>query len=1056
MSTTLHAAAAASVDSTGEAAHNGSTAGRGGRAWGDDGNESAEDVLDTDEYGALLHDEQEQPTRAKTRSRTGPPVSLAALLLAATFLLLIAAAAFGLSGVDQLVSSLPSMPSTLDSRVDEWRQMFDWRADTPLGYQSPPPSVVLSDRPPALLALQACQVAYRTTRALLVMLSGANDQVHLEPLTAHILAVYGESKHGFCVLAVSTSLTSPTPSPPASSPPLNVVTVLSASQLLTLPYQYVHVAAVDSSSPLSVSFAKTVGALLLVHAGFDLIVDIHSPLAAINSTGRAKQLTTVDYTASTYTIAADTASHNQRLQHHCSATVQLAATEYTASTAPTRAAEAIIADHDQLTDPSPSFVETTAVFSPAFAGLYLPSSATATDRAYLVRSLVYLTFLSFLWVPTRPSAFLTYHDLEASATRPDERGPAPAVLEQSHCSACMVRWVQSQQQHKHPQTSEVLPEADSADEQAGDDSGVKLRRTGELLDELLLGHSSDAQQLLRRQLLSGNAAQGNAMRQSQEPDQLLQQIYTHISQDGTGLITPQDVRELRAFHADLRNIALTQQQARNRQDIATTNPPNPANHSIAPASPNGPLSPHHNIPPAVAVPRQSRTAVCIQFNYPAEDHSLHVLLTYHARLHRHLILSMPIQASELSAAQRSLLSHFPDITFLYCASYRGFFQYRCLHQCLVHSRASHVDSSGMLFLADDAWFNFTQSLVAWDKWLVDEFWYHSKAYLMDMSQPFSAYHGGFEPQWFAAGRDYHIRLQRSYYSWPQRYRDALNSVYGRNMVATEALSDVLYVPRADSQMDNLIEVLAEQMGQSDIWCEVMTAVLVDLAMILSGHPPNLPIFPAMSQQIAIFLGVKGYKDKDGVVRYIEGVQLDSDHATATHRFYQYMRRGSSTIAHALQNDTGTMQLDDISRAEGSPAGQRFHARPSDFGQWWVDEMEQMRLQHRAAEFYDQPHSIASCAIHFSDDGLIPASALRPVLLRPDGNVVLPQRKDLSLLQLLVNDEGTGWVHPIKMSDKHDAVTRLGVESLNRMVVQMSALLWEDEWWRRRTECTGVT
>ena len=353
-----------------------------------------------------------------------------------------------------------------------------------------------------------------------------------------------------------------------------------------------------------------------------------------------------------------------------------------------------------------------------------------------------------------------------------------------------------------------------------------------------------------------------------------------------------------------------------------------------------------------------------------------------------------------------------------------------------------------MFLADDAWFNFTQSVVQWDKWLVDEFWFHSKAYLMDMSQPFSAYHGSFEPVWFHEGRDYHIRLQRSYWSWPQRYRDALNSVYGQDLVATEALSDILYVPRADSQMDNMIEVLAEQMGQVDVWCEVMTAVLVDLAMILSGHRPNLPIFAATSQQVGIFLNKKNWKDKDGVVRYVEGIQLESEQITHPQRFYQYMRRGATTVTRAMQNDS--LLLQDSVAASMS----RFPAREKGMASCWLDEQEQMRLQHRTADFYDPPQPIASCAIHNADDGFLPSSALRPVLLRPDGNVVLPHRKDIKLARVLVDGEGTGWIHPIKMSDKSGEFTMLGMESLNRMVVQLSGLLYEDEWWRRRTQCEG--
>ena len=1015
-----------------------------------------DDDTDLNDDESAVHDDAVGSTRKRSCAW---PVFIAVLVSIAMLIAVI------VSYEDQV--PLPPLPATVNTKVDELRQMFTWRAvDTPLAYQPLPSPVALSNTPPAVAALQACQSAYSTTRALLVVLSSAADAASLDLLVSHTSSVHKDSMHGFCILAISTtteSASSQLSTATANSSQAQPVTCLTVTDLLSLRYEYVREArqTAVTHGVLNIPFAKTAGSLLLMHAGFDVIIDVHTPLAVINSAERVKQITTIDYTAATYITGDDIipASPTNTTNHHCSATVQLTSasnallTHYQARSKP---AALVALNSHELLAVEPSSTHATTVFSPAFAGMYLPSSASSLEAAYTFRSLVYRTFLSFLWVPTRSSAFLSHHGLaENAATTPStvgtprEFGPAPVLLRQSHISACVVRWIHSEgdQQPQTEQADRAKKEADDETEQA--DEAVQLRRTVQLLSDSMLGHTSDAQQVTRQVLLASNMELGEAMRRSQEAHQLLGQIYTYISQHSTGVVSTQDIRELRAFHSDMRNIALTLQQSRSDNLEVTAQPPPASTASTLTSSlGSGPLSPYNNILPAVVVPRQSRIAVCIQFNYAAEDHSLHLLLTYHARLHHHLMLSMPIRAAELSPSQRVLLAQFPDITFLYCASYRGYFQYRCLHQCLVQSRASHTESSGMLFIADDAWFNFTQTLVQWDKWLPDEFWYHSKAYLMDMSKPFKAYYGSFESQWFHEGRDYHVRLQRSYYSWPQRYRDALNSVYGQDFVATEALSDILYVPRADAQMDNLIEVLAEQIGQVDVWCEVMTAVLVDLAMILSGHRPNLPIFPAISQQVAIFLNQRNYKDKDGVVRYIDGVQLDADHLTHPHRFYQYMRRGATAVTQAMQNDS--LMVQDKVAASMT----RFPGREKGMAYWWLDEMEQMRLQHRTADFYDTPQSVGSCALHYGDDGFIPSSALRPVLLRPDGNIVLPHRKNVKLARLLVDDDATGWIHPIKMSERSSEFTQLGVESLNRMVVQMSGLLWEDEWWRRRTQCGG--
>ena len=1022
---------------------------------------SSDDDELNDSDRAVLHDVASLDTT--TRRVCGQPAWLVAVVAVALLLLVAAVVSY-----EDKVPAIPPPPAAVHSRVEEFKHMLTWgTTDTPLAYQQLPSAFVLTDTPPAVSALRACQSTYNTTRAMLLLIANEADAASEPLITGQLTNLHRDSGHGFCLLVVS-ALSSFASSPPsADAEHGSVVTHVATRDMRALPYQYVREAeppdAAQTTATVSAVYAKTVGSLLLMHAGFDVVVDVHSPSAAVVTTERITQLLTLDYSAATYTTGdhANVSAAN-RSHHHCSAAVQLSSASnalldfYRPRTSP--AALVPLTSHELLTL-EPSSVHSTAVLSPAFAGLYLPSSAPSMEAAYTLRSLVYLTFLSFLWVPSRPAAFLAHHGLSnasranpSMAGTPADWGPAPALLNQSHISACIVRWLHSEGSAQ-PVVDRAQAQKDADEKTAQADEAVQLRQTVQLLSDSMLGHVSDAQQAMRAGMVASGMEQGEAVRRSQQADELLEQIYTYVSQQSTGVVTTRDIRELRAFHADMRNIALTTQQLHTTKDAAaaqqTSEQPAAAASSLAASQP-GPLSPFNNIPPPVVVPRQSRIAVCLQFNYAADDHALHALLTYHARLHRHLLLSMPVSAHELSASQRALLAQFPDVTFLYCASYRGYFQYRCLHQCLVQSRASHPDSAGLLFLADDAWFNFTQSLVQWDKWQADEFWYHSKAYLMDMSLPFKAYYGAFEPQWFHEQRDYHVRLQRSYYSWPQRYRDALNSVYGEDHVATEALSDVLYVPRADAQMDNLIEVLGEQMGQVDVWCEVMTAVLVDLAMTLSGHRPNLPIFPATSQQVAIFLNQQNYKDRDGVVRYIDGVQVDADHMAAPDRFYQYMRRGATSVTRAMQNDTLLAQ--DV---VGAATMARFPLRAKQMADYWLDEMNSMRTQRRNAEFFDPPQPVAACALHYSDDGLVPTSALRPVLLRPDGNVVLPHRKNIKFARWLVEGEGTGWIHPIKMSERGGEFTQLGVESLNRMVVQMSGLLWEDQWWRRRTQCAGA-
>ena len=827
------------------------------------------------------------------------------------------------------------------------------------------PSILLpSTLPPSVASVRSCLHSHRTGRVLVLTVSTSRP-----PAVSHLLDAQ-KSDQPWCALLLAQSA-DVTYAVPSSEQPS--VTFVDSSAQSALPYS-----TVSSSSSASLSHIRNVAYLIAVHAGASFIVDGDEALE--NTT-----LSAFHYRAATFPIGDNSARFT-----HCQPAVQILSAALPASSEPALASShyAMNGDSDSRLLSRAGQQLTTAVMSPLFPLLWLPPSLSLSASTSL-RSLAAMPVLSYLQVPTLDASLLRSDHPPAAAVRSvadavsDDSGPSPAQLQQHYIQPCLIHGTEL------TPTSAAAPTQPSAHASPTSFSSGWLA----LLRSTERGHINDIQLALRDQLKREAVPVEEAVRASLHLDTLIEQLYSFLAHSNRSLPSGDDVHSLRAFHDDLRSI---------RHSVSAQLP-----SALVPAT-------------AVVLPRQERVSVCVMFNDVPYWHSLYTALHQHTALSRHVILSMPNATATMDVRTRQLLASYPDVAVQRCDSHHGYYQHNCLLQCLLQVRRDRHGTRGALWVADDSFFNLTQLFYYPQRWDVDEFWTHSRNYLLNVTAPWSSYHGAFGVQWhhWVTGIDFHSRLQQSYLAWPQQYRDALDSVYGTGRVATEALSDVLYVPAADGQMDYLVDVLSVQASSRvELWCETFTTIAIDIAMIRAGRRPNLPLWPFIDQQLSLY----NVRPLDGVKRWIDGMQLyPASNVTEPNLLYNFLRRGAALTTNSTAN--------------------------------WTGEMDSLLTQQRTPSHYAAPSSaqyqLGGCDADYSADGYPALASLRPVPIRPEchlADISTPQRSDWKLVRLCAESEGAGWVHPIKVSHREGERTMLSLELNQRVLLAVSRVLLEAEW-----------
>ena len=338
---------------------------------------------------------------------------------------------------------------------------------------------------------------------------------------------------------------------------------------------------------------------------------------------------------------------------------------------------------------------------------------------------------------------------------------------------------------------------------------------------------------------------------------LLAELYADLYE--AGMLEWNDVQAALSWATDWLRIAALRDESNGRQPRRQddfSQPPFPA------------PQPSHFLP---ALPhRQRAMAVCVNHNWPPADNSLWQLLRYYSFLHEQLAVIVPMPVKALPAHQRYWLSHlFPQVQLLHTSeAEEGRCQQYSLLRCLEWANSSGAldgaDVQGVLYTADDLWFDFYEVLYPRPQqrgalpsftnvslqhthltYPLDEFWYPLPVMELNMSLTADTTSSW---EWLNGHRGPHFAyLKHVWRQWPLTWRQLLSSITGvQNSVVTNAVADLLYVPRSRQQLHTLLHTLRYTLYDVPqpagcVFSEVLLTQLVHLSMLLCGVRPAIPL-----------------------------------------------------------------------------------------------------------------------------------------------------------------------------------------------------------------------
>ena len=266
------------------------------------------------------------------------------------------------------------------------------------------------------------------------------------------------------------------------------------------------------------------------------------------------------------------------------------------------------------------------------------------------------------------------------------------------------------------------------------------------------------------------------------------------------------------------------------------------------------------------IEKQKAIGLCINFNHNPDAHAtaLKSLLMYYTLIYQHVAILTPAPFISLSPANQAILKEYGVKAFdplkpqsnghtrinasedftgslfhLGCTGTQmGYYQYLCASLCsqlfrhLADSRAS-AQLRGVLYLADDMFFNLTLTLTNPRDYSLDEFWITPGNSFIDgrkLTERSSAWGG-----W--GHNDNFNRFQQIFFQG-KAFSDVLSTLYGANYSIAAGLADIVYIPMADNQLSTLVDVVDKMTSIfPGVFSELIFPVLIDIAGALCGHWP---------------------------------------------------------------------------------------------------------------------------------------------------------------------------------------------------------------------------
>jgi len=267
--------------------------------------------------------------------------------------------------------------------------------------------------------------------------------------------------------------------------------------------------------------------------------------------------------------------------------------------------------------------------------------------------------------------------------------------------------------------------------------------------------------------------------------------------------------------------------------------------------------------------KQEAIGICVNFNFdPDKDgNTLGSILPFYTRINKYVVIVTPSSFDRLSGRNLELFHQFNvtsmsnninhllflnnrlnttnTVYHIQCVDGRsGHFQHKCLLLCAQlyeHLKVEHSHLRGMLYIADDLYFNFCYVFSHPERFSLVEIWTAPWLQLVDIITNDKGRLGNTwwwwknKPHLWNSFRDFFLSTSKT----SEQYRRIFQILYGSNKRLAVGIADLLYLPFADNQLTTFISITNEFMTllPSDIFCEIIFSLLVDTTMALCNHWP---------------------------------------------------------------------------------------------------------------------------------------------------------------------------------------------------------------------------
>ena len=261
----------------------------------------------------------------------------------------------------------------------------------------------------------------------------------------------------------------------------------------------------------------------------------------------------------------------------------------------------------------------------------------------------------------------------------------------------------------------------------------------------------------------------------------------------------------------------------------------------------------------VLLKKQKAIGICVNFNFdPDRDgNTLGSILHFYTKINKYVVILTPTPFDKLSHRNLELFYQFNVTSVLIdnrttntvyhieCIDGRsGQLQHKCILLCAqfyARMKIQHSSLRGILYIADDLYFNFDYVYSHPERFSLDEIWTTPWLQLVDIITNDKGHLGNTwwwwknKPHLWNSFRDFFLPISKT----SEQYRRIFQTLYGSNKRLVVGIADLLYLPFSDNQLTTFTSITNEFMTllPSDIFCEIIFTLLVDTTMALCGHWP---------------------------------------------------------------------------------------------------------------------------------------------------------------------------------------------------------------------------